>query len=49
MYLDEIYGNGSKICCNGSFSDVVLEDPIPDMSTLLMLIGEMAPAQRPLR
>ena len=30
-------------------SDVVLEDPIPDLSTLLMLIGEMAPAQRPLR
>ena len=29
--------------------DVVMEDPIPDLSTLLMLIGEMAPAQRPLR
>ena len=29
--------------------DVVLEDPIPDQSTLLKLFGEMVPAQRPLR
>ena len=30
-------------------ADVVIEDPIPDQSTLLILFGEMVPAQRPLR
>jgi hypothetical protein len=29
--------------------DVVLEDPLPDSGTLIMLFGEMVPAQRPLR
>jgi len=29
--------------------DVVIEEPIPDSGTLIMLCGEMAPAQRPLR
>ena len=28
---------------------MVMEDPIPDQSTLLYLFGEMVPAQRPLR
>ena len=30
-------------------ADVVIEDPMPDQSTLLILFGEMVPAQRPLR
>lgn len=29
--------------------DVVLEDPLPDSGTLMMLCGEMVPAQRPLK
>lgn len=29
--------------------DMVMEEPIPDLSTILMLFGEMVPAQRPLR
>ena len=29
--------------------DVVIEEPIPDSGTLIMLCGEMVPAQRPLR
>ena len=29
--------------------DVVIEEPIPDLSTLVMLFGEMVPTQRPLR
>ena len=28
---------------------MVMEDPIPDQTTLLYLFGEMVPAQRPLR
>ena len=28
---------------------MVMEDPIPDQSTLFYLFGEMVPAQRPLR
>ncbi len=30
-------------------ADVVLEDPIPDFGTLVMLFGEIVPAPRPLR
>ena len=29
--------------------DVVVEDPLPDAGTLMMLCGEMVPAQRPLK
>ena len=29
--------------------DMVIEDPIPDFSTLMAMLGTMAPAQRPLR
>ena len=29
--------------------DMVIEDPIPDLTTLIGLLGDMAPAQRPLR
>ncbi len=29
--------------------DVVLEDPLPDAGTIMMLCGEMVPAQRPLK
>jgi len=30
-------------------ADVILEDPIPDFGTLVMLFGEIVPAPRPLR
>ena len=32
-----------------SLADMVVEEEIPDMSTLLMMFGDMVPAQRPLR
>ena len=39
--------------CKHSFisklGDVVVEDPLPDAGTLMMLCGEMVPAQRPLK
>ena len=29
--------------------DLILEDPVPDLSTLATILGGIAPAQRPLR